>query len=169
MNSLAEQQKWDHRSIRDPRTVYQMSLRMGVSFEALTRTLVKHKFLEPAESQRMLGIRLKDLKTDLLSGSYHPDTFHCNIWQLTEKDENATIIAEPKDLFIVRLREMSGAGYLWDFDEVRKAGYQVLLTLWVNSMSIFKSDRPSLACSRASNTGLWQHDQFVQGYAECIE
>jgi Zn-dependent peptidase ImmA (M78 family) len=126
INSVAEQQKWDYKSIRDPRMVYQMSLRMGVSFEALTRTLVKHKFLEPNESQRMLAIKLKDLKMDLLGGSYHPDNWHCNIWQLTEKDESATIIAEPKDLFIVRLREMSGAGYLWDLDEVRKAGYQVL-------------------------------------------
>ena len=28
--------------------------------------------------------------------------------------------------FVVRLREMSGAGYLWNLEQVKKAGYQVL-------------------------------------------
>jgi Zn-dependent peptidase ImmA (M78 family) len=126
IDSIAEQQRWNHSSVQDPRTVYQMSLRMGVSFEALTRTLVRHNHLEPATSQRLLEVKLRDIKEDLLGTSYRPNDWRCNVWQISEKDENATIIAEPNDLFVVRLREMSGAGYLWDINEVRNAGYQVL-------------------------------------------
>lgn len=126
INAVATQQKWDYSSIRDARTVYQMSLRLGVSFEALSRTLVKHKILEQNEGQRMLNVKLKDLKADLLGHTVQPENWHCNIWQLSERDENATLFAEPKDLFVIRLSEKSGAGYLWDVDQVRKAGYQVL-------------------------------------------
>jgi Zn-dependent peptidase ImmA (M78 family) len=126
INSIAEQQKWNYQSIRDPHVVYQMALRLGVSYEALTRTLVKHKHLEPNESHKMLGVEVKDVKADLLGHSFKPENWRCNVWQLSERDEHATIIAEPNDLFVIRLREMSGAGYLWDIDQVRRAGYQVL-------------------------------------------
>jgi Zn-dependent peptidase ImmA (M78 family) len=126
INAIADQQKWDYNSVHDPRVVYQMSLRLGVSYEALARTLVKHKFLKPNESQKLLRVPVKDIKADLLGRTFEPDNWRCNVWRLSEKDEHATVIAEPNDLFVVRLREMSGAGYLWDFEQVRKAGYQVL-------------------------------------------
>jgi Zn-dependent peptidase ImmA (M78 family) len=126
INAIADQQKWDYKSVHDPSVVYQMSLRLGVSYEALARTLVRHKFLKPNESQKLLRVPVKDIKTDLLGGSFTPDNWRCNVWRLSERDEHATIIAEPNDLFVVRLREMSGAGYLWDLEQVRKAGYQVL-------------------------------------------
>jgi Zn-dependent peptidase ImmA (M78 family) len=126
INAIANQQKWDHESVRDPRVIYQMSLRLGVSYEALARTLVKHKYLEVNESQKILRVPVKDIKADLLGSAFQPDNWHCNVWLLSEKDEHTTVMAEPNDLFVVRLREMSGAGYLWNLEQARKAGYQVL-------------------------------------------
>jgi Zn-dependent peptidase ImmA (M78 family) len=126
INSIAEQQKWNYDSVRDPRVIYQMSLRLGVSYEALARTLVKHKFLNASESQKILHVPVKEIKAELLGTAFKPENWRCNVWQLSEKDEHATVVAEPNDLFVVRLREMSGAGYLWDLEQVRKAGYQVL-------------------------------------------
>jgi hypothetical protein len=126
INAIADQQKWDYNSVHDPRVIYQMSLRLGVSYEALARTLVKHRFLEPNESQKLLHVPVRDIKADLLGQSFKLDNWRCNVWRLSERDEHATVIAEPNDLFVVRLREMSGAGYLWNIEQVRKAGYQVL-------------------------------------------
>lgn len=126
INGIANQQKWDHESIRDPRVIYQMSLRLGVSYEALARTLVNHKYLDSNESRKVLRVPVKDIKADLLGSSFQPDNWRCNIWYLSEKDEHTTVVAEPNDLFVVRLREMSGAGYLWNLEQVKRAGYQVL-------------------------------------------
>jgi len=126
INSIAEQQKWNYESVRDPRVIYQMSWRLGVSYEALARTLVKHKYLDASESQKILRVPVKDIKADILGRAFEPDNWRCNVWRLSERDEHATVVAEPNDLFVVRLREMSGSGYLWDLEQVRKAGYQVL-------------------------------------------
>ena len=99
INGIASQQKWDYDSIRDPRVIYQMSLRLGVSYEALARTLVNHKYLDTNESRKVLQIPVKDIKADLLGSSFQPDNWRCNVWYLSEKDEHTTVVAEPNDLF----------------------------------------------------------------------
>jgi Zn-dependent peptidase ImmA (M78 family) len=126
INAIAERQKWDYQAIRQPEVIYQMSLRLGVSYEALTRTLVKHGVLQKAESSSLLSVPVKRLKQSLLGTAVVPDDWRCNVWSLTEKDEHTAITAEPNDFFVVRLREMSGAGYLWNINQVIQAGFQVV-------------------------------------------
>jgi len=126
INAIAERQKWDHLAIRQPEVIYQMSLRLGVSYEALARTLVKHGVLQAQESSNLIKIPVKRLKQSLLGSDVVPDDWKCNVWLLTEKDEHTSITAEPKDFFVVKLREMSGAGYLWNIDQVIQAGFQVV-------------------------------------------
>ncbi len=45
---------------------------------------------------------------------------------LAERDEGSIIHGEPTDIFVVRLKEMSGAGYLWNLDEVQAAGFAIV-------------------------------------------
>ena len=42
---------------------------------------------------------------------------------LTDEDEGVLIEGGRNDLFVVRLRENSDAGYLWNFDQLRAAGF----------------------------------------------
>jgi Zn-dependent peptidase ImmA (M78 family) len=126
INAIAERQKWDYDAIRQPDVIYQMSLRLGVSYEALSRTLVKHGYLQGHESSTLLKVPVKRLKQSLLGPAVVPSDWKCNVWLLTEKDEHTSITAEPKDLFVVKLREMSGAGYLWNIYQVIEAGFQVV-------------------------------------------
>jgi Zn-dependent peptidase ImmA (M78 family) len=128
INAVATQQEWDYHSIRRPENVYQMSLRLGVSYEALTRTLVRHAFLTVPESVQLLRVPVKSVKQSLV-GAHREipvDDWRCNVWLLTEHDEHAKIIGEPEDLFVVRLREKSTAGYLWNMEQVREAGFNVV-------------------------------------------
>jgi hypothetical protein len=133
INALADRQKWDYLAIRRPEVVYQMSLRLGVSYEALVRTLVKHGILTPDESAGFLRIQVKTIKQGLLSSSVVPLDWRCNVWELSQKDMACSLIAEPNDYFVVRLREMSGAGYLWSIDQARSAGFQILADYRVSS------------------------------------
>lgn len=126
INAIAERQKWDYKAIRQPEVIYQMSLRLGVSYEALTRTLVKHGVLQAQERSSLLNVPVKRLKQSLLGAAVIPNDWRCNVWLLTERDEHTSITAEPNDFFVVKLREMSGAGYLWNIDQVIQAGFQVV-------------------------------------------
>ena len=126
INEIAEKQGWDYAAIRRPETIYQLSLRLGVSFEALVRTLAKHGILSAHESMATLTHSVKQLKRKLLDDTVVPTDWRCNVWELTDRDMDCSLIAEPKDYFVVRLREMSGAGYLWNFDQVIEAGFQIV-------------------------------------------
>lgn len=126
INEVAERQHWDAASIQDPGVVYQMALRLGVSYEALARTLVKYKILSPAQGRAALEVEIKQLKQRLLGSAIMPRDWRCNIWELTEKDADSALIAEPQDFFVIRLREMSTAGYLWNVRQARDAGFNIL-------------------------------------------
>ena len=56
INAIAARQKWGPVAIRRPEIVYQMSLRLGVSYEALARTLTRHGILGPNESGSILNV-----------------------------------------------------------------------------------------------------------------
>ena len=45
---------------------------------------------------------------------------------MTERDADTVIYGEPDDIFVVRLKEHSGAGYLWNLDQVKTAGFGVV-------------------------------------------
>ncbi|HLH36152.1 MAG TPA: ImmA/IrrE family metallo-endopeptidase [Alloacidobacterium sp.] len=126
INAIAEKQKWNEHSIRRPEVVYQMSLRLGVSYEALARTLVRHGILARNESVELLRSPVKSLKQRLLGDSVVPPNWYCNVWDLTENDMGSSLTAEPNDYFVVRLREMAGAGYLWNIDQAREAGFHII-------------------------------------------
>lgn len=125
INFHAERQGWDWNSVSDPVTVYQLSLRVGVSYDALCRTLLRYNFLSQQDFSRLADIPRKQIKQRLLEN--HPvKNWYPNVWLLTEHDEGSIIYGEPTDIFVVRLKEMSGAGYLWNLDQVQAAGFAIV-------------------------------------------
>jgi Zn-dependent peptidase ImmA (M78 family) len=140
INAFALQHKWNYQSIRQPETIYQMSLRLGVSYEALIRTLVRYNLLNSVESTQLLKIPIKKIKQSIIGPGcqFLIHDWHCNVWLLTEHDEHTKIVGEPEDVFVVRLREQSTAGYLWNMDQVRDAGFNVVSdTREVKEPSVF--------------------------------
>jgi Zn-dependent peptidase ImmA (M78 family) len=125
INFHAEHQGWDWRSLTDPICVYQMALRLGVSYDALCRTLLRYNLLDRATFRALIDIPRKQIKQKILEN--HPaENWYPNVWLLTERDEGAIIHGEPTDIFVVRLKENSGAGYLWNLDQVRAAGFAIV-------------------------------------------
>lgn len=121
----AEHQDWGVSDLADPKNIYQLSLRFGTSYEATCRVLNRHKVLNYSQMTSLLQVQPKEVKKRLLE-PFELENWRPNVWVLTEKDSGLQIHGEPDDLFIVRVKENSGAGYLWDFENVRKAGFELV-------------------------------------------
>lgn len=118
----AERQGWNANSLDDPRNVYQLSLRIGTSYTATCRTLDRYGYLQRGTLGKLLAVQPKKIKEELLGGWRMPD-WHSDVWVLTEHDEGTLIQGGPKDVFLIHLREHSGAGYLWNVEELERSGF----------------------------------------------
>lgn len=119
-------QGWSRASIADPANVYQLALRVGASYEATCYALRHHNSVDAATYEKLLGVRIKSIKQQMLP-SYAPENWHRNVWLLTKHDEGSRIEGQPDDLFLFRLNEKSGAGYLWDFEALKNSGFAIVV------------------------------------------
>jgi predicted secreted protein len=111
--------------LSEPSNVYQLSLRLGTSYEAMASALLKYGTFDRSTFNQVVATQPKRIKRSLL-GAYEIDDWHPNVWLLTERDEGTVIHGEPNDIFIVRLKENSSAGYLWNLDELKREGFVVV-------------------------------------------
>jgi Zn-dependent peptidase ImmA (M78 family) len=113
-----ERQNWTDASLHDSTLVYQLALRVGTSYEATVWTLYRYGVFDRGTAQEMVNLELKKLKQKLLRG-YAPESFReVDVWLVTERDANLHFYGGPKDLFVVRLPEHSGSGYLWQVESI---------------------------------------------------
>lgn len=123
---LHEQQAWDRRDYDNPHTLYQASLRFGASYRATVQAYERDRLVTAQQRRTLIDIRPRDLKAELIDGHDIDDWRDRDVWRLTERDEGSLIEANRKDLFVLKLKEHGGSGYLWTFDELKRAGFVVL-------------------------------------------
>lgn len=118
-------QGWQASDLRRPNIAYQLSLRVGASYEATCRTLVRYGIITTAIMRELLDTQPRSLKVDLLK-DYRPENYRGDVWLLTERDEGTRLDGSRNDLFVLRLQENSGGGYLWDLDQLIASGFAVV-------------------------------------------
>ncbi|MEM7778527.1 MAG: ImmA/IrrE family metallo-endopeptidase [Pseudomonadota bacterium] len=111
--------------LRRPNVIYQLSLRLGVSYEAFCWTLVRYKMINPKQARELLLTQRRALKEALLDG-HRPTNYRGDVWLLTEHDAGTRIDGSRNDLFILKLTEHSNGGYLWNIDELRDSGFAIV-------------------------------------------
>src|SRR3954451_2360519 len=121
----AQRQGWTVADFRRPNRVYQLSLRIGASYEATCWTLVRHRPIAPAAARELLDTEPRELKAGLLE-SYRPKDYRGDVWLLTERDAGTRIDGSRNDLFVLRVEEHSGGGYLWDIDQLKESGFGIV-------------------------------------------
>jgi predicted secreted protein len=109
----------------DPVVVYQLALRIGASYDATCRALERDNIIDSTIRDQLLAVPRKKIKQALLDG-LELENWTSDVWILSEKDEGLIIEGQPDDVFVFRLTERSGAGYLWSIDGLRDAGFVVL-------------------------------------------
>ena len=118
----AKKQNWNKESLSNPINVYQLSLRMGMSFDATCRSLFFQDIISWDILQTLLATPPKTIKRSILPSDYTPENWWGDVWLLSEKDEGAFLTGQPKDLFVLRVKEKSGSGYVWSKDNLDTEG-----------------------------------------------
>lgn len=118
-------QGFRRQDLERPEVVYQLSLRMGVSFSAMCYTLQRFRAIDSIAASKLLKVRPQKIKEQLAEG-IEPETWHGDVWLVTERDEGMLLEGSRTDLVILRFKEHSGSGYMWRFDELAAAGLEIL-------------------------------------------
>lgn len=123
---IMQRKQWKKEALFRPEVLYQLSLRMGVSYEATAWSLNRHNVMSYDQVQQMLRTTPAMIKKALL-GDRLVDT-RKEVWLLDNDDR--TSILEPRldDQIVVRLPSRASSGYLWgadSADELTSQGFQL--------------------------------------------
>jgi hypothetical protein len=118
-------QGWRVSHLEQADNVYQLSVRIGASYEATVWTLERYGLLNAGCRAALLRTQPRALKVSLLE-DFTPSSYHGDVWLLTEKDRGGRIDGSRNDLFVIKLPELGAAGYLWDFDTLVESGFSIV-------------------------------------------
>ena len=111
---IAEQHDWSLDQFRDPSCIYQLSLRLGVSFAAACWGLRGSRLIDGELATRIVTeTSVRDVKRSIAPTATITDPW-ADVWRLTESDTGTTLEAGPNDVFVIRLTESASGGFLWD-------------------------------------------------------
>ena len=118
-------QRWQAHDLSRPDVVYQLSLRLGVSYAATCHALRRYKSVSNAQCQNLLSIQPRTIKRGLVHG-YQPPSWHGDVWTITDRDEGMLVEGSAQDIVVICLDEHSGSGYVWNFADLVAAGLSVV-------------------------------------------
>lgn len=119
------QQGWLLGDLSKPNIAYQLALRLGASYEATSWTLQRYRLIDASAANALRDVQPRSIKVQLLQ-EYQPSDYRGDVWALTERDAGTTIAGSRSDLFVLRLNEHSGGGYLWNMDQLKASGFAVV-------------------------------------------
>lgn len=121
--AMMKLKRWTLAHLQDPSIVYQLSLRLGMSYEAMVWSLVRLKFLSSSSAQRALTSKPKALKLEALNIQDSAAKVPGDVWVLDKSDRDRIIEPASTDRFVVDLPNHAAAGHLWTIDELRCEGF----------------------------------------------
>jgi Zn-dependent peptidase ImmA (M78 family) len=126
-------QRWSWESVRDPATIYQLSLRLGLSYTAMVWSLVRLGKLDGGMAKSLARIPPVNIKRALTPRG---TTFEGNqdVWRIGPNDKESILEPRPDDHIIMELPSHVTSGYLWSVTEAQAEGY-VLRPLLIDSRS----------------------------------
>ena len=112
MIKSAARHGWKKPELHQPQNIYQLSLRLGISYQAACWGLVTANVLTRTEAEQLEAKPVKDLKRALAPEELITSSW-ADVWTLTSADTGMFLEAGPDDLFAVHLEDQVSAGYLW--------------------------------------------------------
>jgi len=122
LSIICKRKGWSKASLNNPHVLYQMSLRLGVSYAAAAWSLVRHQILTYGAVQELLKVQPASIKQALLQGQL-PDSTK-DVWLFDDTDQSSVLEPRPEDHLVVRLRSHASAGYLWQAESVEQVAEQ---------------------------------------------
>ena len=122
---VARRHQWSLSQLREPDFVYQMSLRLGVSYQAACWGLASQGYVDDETARTLVSVKPKDCKRRALGDAVLDDPW-ADVWIVGPGDDGATLALGPTDLVVLSLDEQAGGGYLWDRDRLETDGFTVV-------------------------------------------
>lgn len=115
-------QRWNWDSVRDPSTIYQLSLRLGLSYTAMVWSLVRLGKLDGGTAKSLARIQPAHIKRALAPQG---TTFEGNqdIWRIGPNDKDSILEPRPDDHIVMELPSHVTGGYVWSVTEAQREGY----------------------------------------------
>lgn len=106
--------------------LYQMSLRLGVSYSSFCWGLLVHEIFTRQEAERFAKLKVKDIKKKIVSEAVLNLNPWANVWIVNEKLAGAEMLGDKNDLFVFELTENPSTGYIWDYEHFKDRGLRLL-------------------------------------------
>jgi len=113
----AERQGWTKDQLDDPENIYQLSLRLGISFQAACWALVEQDLLKHGYAGKYTAADniVKQIKNAFIPSGISKEDPWADIWKLKRDESDIRLEGSENDIFIIELNEKSGSGYRWTF------------------------------------------------------
>ena len=147
----AKRHGWNKQKLRQPSNIYQLSLRLGISYQATCWALVTSRILTNAEARRLQDRPVKEQKRSLADQDLITNPW-ADVWALTSADADTFLEAGPNDLFAVHVRDHASAGYLWQLVDTGSSA-EVVGERETNSDHAYGEHSPRVIYIRFSNPG----------------
>lgn len=125
VTATVDRQEWTASQLREPGIVYQLSLRLGISYVAACWCLASHQALERSEATELAKIPPKVSKQEALGGM-ELDNPWADVWTLTDRDAGLVLVGSPDDVVRIQLTEHGAAGSTWDVAPLVRSGLELL-------------------------------------------
>ena len=109
----AKRHGWTRDKLHQPGKIYQLSLRLGISYQAACWALITSDVLTRQEATRLQTTSVKDLKRALAPTLGSITNSWMDVWALTAADSETLLEAGSNDLFAVHVQDNASAGYVW--------------------------------------------------------
>lgn len=115
---------WGRGHLHQAGVVYQLSLRLGVSYAAMVWSLNHLALLDTGTAQALSRVSPKSLKeASSPVGLAAPQGG--DVWVLDPRDQDFVIEPRASDRFVVELPNHASAGYVWTAEEATAAGFTI--------------------------------------------
>ncbi|WP_127588853.1 ImmA/IrrE family metallo-endopeptidase [Paenibacillus koleovorans] len=98
-----------------PESVYSLSLRLGVSYQAMTNQLCSFEMITRQKRDALLRIKPKQIK-GLLGAEGLEDSWN-DVWVLNQSNNGEWIQPRPGDSIIIEMHENPSSGFVWKCKE----------------------------------------------------
>lgn len=112
VRASAQRHGWVKEKLCQAANIYQLALRLGISYEAACWALTTWNVLTRPEAADLKRTPVKDLKHALAPESLITNPW-ADVWDLTPADSGTFLEAGPDDLFVLHVQDHASAGYVW--------------------------------------------------------
>lgn len=153
---------WSYSHLESPDNLYQLSLRLGVSYSAVCWGLVAQNILKAASAARFSKIAPQEFKSKLIPEKILKGNPQKSVWLINEKDNKAHIWGVSGDFFVFEVQEHISGGYEWNIEPLLKQSFEILSEEHINSSSSEFGGPTLRRIITSANSALTDHLQLVE-------